>query len=282
MSFISFNLKFYKEELKSLENSAVNDGTIYRTRQLLKILDDLLDEGYAELDGELEKAGCGASVLRAYLRDNNAKPFSVFRKPFSEMDVGYGRRSYELSRAIERLTADASESRNACDNAFLAELVRFCKWIGYEENTAYVFLLRDTLIPYVYFQSKDRKNIYPWLLSRRMLAALTGTGDADDKIRAAVFRALDSGKCGNFKEFCAAVLPDMRAALKHYPEAEKCLATLLGQIRQKRVIVIESGCSGTFPLLLMSLDDRIDFRMFTAYPYLLEIYGDKIYSDKYE
>ena len=35
-------------------------------------------------------------------------------------------------------------------------------------------------------------------------------------------------------------------------------------------------------MLLMSLDDRIDVRMYTTYPYLLEIYGDKIYSPKYE
>ncbi|MDE5548196.1 MAG: hypothetical protein K2J30_04300, partial [Clostridia bacterium] len=34
--------------------------------------------------------------------------------------------------------------------------------------------------------------------------------------------------------------------------------------------------------LLMSLDDRVDLRMFTTYPYLLKIYGDKIYSSKYE
>lgn len=50
----------------------------------------------------------------------------------------------------------------------------------------------------------------------------------------------------------------------------------------QRIIVVESGCSGTFPMLLMSLDDRIDVRMYTTYPYLLEIYGNKIYSPKYE
>ena len=35
-------------------------------------------------------------------------------------------------------------------------------------------------------------------------------------------------------------------------------------------------------MLLMSLDDRVDLRMFTTYPYLLKIYGNKIYSPKYE
>ena len=57
---------------------------------------------------------------------------------------------------------------------------------------------------------------------------------------------------------------------------------LLGEIKETHIIVVESGCSGTFPMLLMSLDDRIDFRMYTTYPYLFKIYGDKIYSSKYE
>ena len=90
MGFISFNLEFYRKELQKLETSAVSEETIYRAKQLLKVLDDLLD-------------------------------------------------------------ADAN------DDAFLSKLIDFCKWIGYEEDTVYIFLLRDTLVPYIYYQSKNRK-----------------------------------------------------------------------------------------------------------------------------
>lgn len=45
---------------------------------------------------------------------------------------------------------------------------------------------------------------------------------------------------------------------------------------------VESGCYGTFPLLLCILDDRVDFKMFTTVPYLLNIYGDRIYTKEYE
>lgn len=282
MDFISFNLKFYKNELQKLKAAAVSEETIYRAKQLLKMLDDLLDEGYTELNDKLEETYSGVSRLRAYLKENNAEPFPIYRKPFSETDVTYEQSTYELTEAIKELVGNAEKSIDARDDVFISELIDFCKWIGYEEDTAYVFLLRDTLVPYIYYQSKNRKNIYPWLLGRKTLAMLTGIDDADDDIRVSIFKALNLGKGNNFKEFCDAVLSDIRSTLKQYPEVEKCLITLLGGIKEKHIIVVESGCSGTFPMLLMSLDDRVDLRMFTTYPYLLKIYSDKIYSSKYE
>lgn len=196
-------------------------------------------------------------------------------------DVTYESQSYELVEAIKELVGKAEKGTDVRDDVFLSELIDFCKWIGCEEDMAYIFLLRDTL-PYIYYQSKNRKNIYPWLLDRKTLALLTGIDDADDDIRVSIFKALNLGKCNNFRECCDAVLPDIRTTLKRYPEVEKCLISLLGGIKEKHIIVVESGCSGTFPMLLMSLEDRVDLRMFTTYPYLLNIYGDKIYSPKYE
>lgn len=282
MFFISFNLEFYKKELKNLECSLVTEKTIYWAKQLLKMLDDLLDEGYTNLNKELEEAFCGVSRLKAYLKNNHAKPFPIYRKPISENDVFYDEKSYELSEAIKELTGKADKSVGVRDDVFLPELVRFCKWVGYEENTAYIFLLRDTLMPYIYYQSKNRKGIYPWLLGRQTLAKLTGIDNADDEIRASIYKALYLETCNNFKEFCNTVLPDIRATLKQYPEVEKYLIRLLGEIKEKHILVIESGCSGTFPLLLMSLDERIDMRMYTTYPSLLKLYGDRIYTEKYE
>lgn len=111
---------------------------------------------------------------------------------------------------------------------------------------------------------------------------LTEKEYVDDEIRASIIEALEFGKCDNYDDFCSIVLPDIRATLKQYSKMEICLTELLEKIKEKRIIVIESGCSGTFPMLLKSLDARVDVRMYTTYPYLLEIYGDKIYSPKYE
>lgn len=282
MSFISFSLDYYRKELQKLETAVISEETVYRAKQLLKMLDDLIDEGYTELNEKLEEVYQGVSRLRRYLQDNHATPFPIYHKPLAETDVAYEQESFELVEAIRELTENAEKSKDVSDDLFLTELKCFCKWVGYEDNTAYIFLLRDTLLPYIYYQSKNRKNIYPWLLGRKTLTKLTGMENVDDEIRASIIKALEIGKCHNYEDFCGAVLPDIRATLKQYPEIGDCLTALLGEIKEKRIIVVESGCSGTFPMLLMSLDDRVDVCMYTTYPYLLEIYGDKIYSPKYE
>ncbi len=86
MGVLSFSLNYYKDQLQKLESDIVSEETIYHAKQLLKMLDDLIDEGYKELNEKLE------------------------------------------------------------------------------EDTAYIFLLRDTLLPYIYYESNSRKNIYPYLL----------------------------------------------------------------------------------------------------------------------
>lgn len=282
MGFISFNLNFFKNELQKLNTVPASEENIYRAKQLLKMLDDLTDEGYFDLNNKLEEDCFGVSRLKQYLKDNNAEPFLIYDKAFSKNEVTYDKCPYELTEAINELIQNAEKSKNICHDAFLSELVIFCEWIGYEEDTAYIFLLRDTLLPYIYYQNKGRKNIYPWLLGRETLKKLTGEENADDEFRASIIKALELWQCKNYGEFCDIVLPDMRSKLKAYPKIEKCLSQLLGEIKKEHIVVVESGCSGTFPMLLKSLDKRVDFRMYTTYPYLLSVYGDKIYSSKYE
>ncbi len=282
MGFISFNLGYYKDELKKLESSAASQETIYHAKQLLKMLDDLLDEGYEELNETLEKSFQCVSRLRKYLRNNGADPFPIYHKTITETDAMYEQEEIDLSEAINELVMCAKESDVESDNAFLAELVHFCKWIGYKEDTAYIFLLRDTLLPYIYYQQNNKLRTYPWLLSRKSLTTLTGKKFVDDEVRTSIIRALEIGRCDNYDDFCEMVLPDMRTTIMQYPEIEHYLTELLNTIKEKNIVVIESGCSGTFPMLLKCLDERVDMRMFTTYPYLLKVYGNRIYSPKYE
>lgn len=65
-------------------------------------------------------------------------------------------------------------------------------------------------------------------------------------------------------ELCSAISQAMRAA-----------------IPAERILVVESGCAGTFPLFLMSLDDRVDLRMYTTYPYLTGVYRTRIFTPRY-
>lgn len=282
MGFLSFSLEYYSNELQKLESAAANRETIYHAKQLLKMLDDLLDEGYTALNEVLEEQHQGVSRLKNYLRENGATPFPIYQKAAKETDQIYGGEECELNRAIHDLVLCGQDSRAESADPFLAELIRFCEWIGYEKDTAYIFLLRDTLLPYLFYRQQGRATIYPWLLGRKAMAALTGKPFADDEIRAAIIRALETGKSGNFDDFCHSVLSDLRSVLRQFPEAEACLTAMLRAIPEKRILVVESGCSGTFPMLLKCLDARVDVRMYTTYPYLLRAYGARIYSSRYE
>ncbi len=70
--------------------------------------------------------------------------------------------------------------------------------------------------------------------------------------------------------------------LEPYPEVIVNLQELLSTIKASKILVIESGCYGTFPMLLSALDERVDFKMFTTVPFLFDIYKERIFTRAYE
>lgn len=150
--FLSYNLRFYRDALRELENTPATREHIYDARRLLRMLDDLTDEGYTELSGAFERAFGGVSRLRAYLHRNHAEPFAA---PDGCPDGGlsYAAQDTELRCAIARAVRATAGTEAAC--VPLAErLRRFCEWVGYDDGTAYIFLLRDTLLPFVYHSAQ--------------------------------------------------------------------------------------------------------------------------------
>ena len=275
MGFLSYNLGFYRSELQRLEDGPAAPENVYRAHQLLRMLDDLAEEGYTELNAQLESAFSGMSRLREYIKRNHAAPIAFPEKP--RRALSYSEREMELNCAISQaMQAAMSEAAPVPEN-----LHSFCRWIGYDERTAYIFLLRDALLPFIYYSARGRKRIYPWLLSRSSFAALAGRQNVDDEIRAAVYEALEAG-CADFETFRRFVLPEIRRTMERYPRAKAALCAMLAEMDAERILVVESGCAGTFPLLLMSLDERADMRMYTTYPYLAGIYKARIFTTRYE
>jgi hypothetical protein len=281
MGFLSYCYSYYWDELEQLERTVPTHDSLYHACQLLRMLDDLRDEGYTELNEAVEKAFCGVSRLQNYLEQNGAKPFPQPPKYLSANDISYSAQDVELSDAIAKVMCSAAAIHETGPIPFANKLCRFCDWIGYEEKTAYIFLLRDTLLPFVYYSARGRNHIYPWLLGRKSFATLTGRPNADDEIRASIYKALENN-CADSRAFFHFVLSDIQKTLDQYPQAKNTLSSMLADIPAEKVIVVESGCAGTFPLLLMSLDDRVDMRMYTTYPYLADIYKTRIFTSRYE
>ena len=279
MGFMSFNENYYRRKLEEYENKILSDADICEAKQLLKVLDDLSDEGYTNLNDTMEADFFCLKRLRAVLHRCGVVPFPIDHERLP--DTVYGKNEYELVALLGNLTEDAGSHYGVSSNPFLEEIYRYCEWIGYEEDTAYVFLMRDALLPYVFFRSRGRDNIYPWLISRRFLEDITETEYVDDDIRLPLYEALESGHI-RFDDYSAYCKERILPVLNEHPKLKTILLDLLNTIKQSRIIVIESGYMGTIPMMLKALDDRVDFRLFTIAPFLYETYQDRIFCRNYE
>ncbi len=279
MGFISFNEKYYKKKLEEYENKQLSESEIYEAKQLLKILDDLTDEGYTNLNNRMEEDFSCITRLREVLKQNGTFPFSIDHERLP--DTVFEDKECEMEEVLEKLILNAGDNNKTSDNPFLETIRSYCEWIGYEDDTAYVFLMRDAILPYVFFKSRKKDNLYPWLISRKFMEDITKEEGADDDVRIPLYEALEEGNI-SFDEFFDYSKEEILYSLDEYPELKSLLLDQLGSIKQKKIIVVESGYMGTIPMMLKALDDRVDFRLFTTAPFLYETYKDKIFCQKYE
>ena len=276
MGFLSFHLNYYKDKLERYESG---DLDLYEAKQLLKLSFDLMDEGYPVLHDRLEAEYNGFTRLQKLLSSHNEKPFA--RIPGATLQYNYTHTEHELNAYLTGIEKRTDTDKTEMENAFLPDVLHYCEWIGYDEDTAYVFLLRDALLPYFYFKRQGRKNLYPWLIGRKFLNNISSLPDPDDTIRAVIYEALER-EYSDFSDFFSFFRAKVTDALQTCPEVTFSIKTLLSTIDKEKIMVIESGCYGTFPMLFSALDERVEFRMFTAAPYLQNTYRDKIYTNAYE
>lgn len=279
MSFLSFNEKYFLQKLSQYESHPLSASELLEAKQNLKILDDLVDEGYPELPDYLESKHQCVTRLRELLEKHGQHPFPMPKSALP--DCIYDLESEEITAAIEELMQDAAACEADLENPFLGDILNYCRWIEYRDDTAYVFLLRDTLLPYIYFKAQNRSNLYPWLINRKFLCEFSGMDDLDDQIRLPIYDALESG-VESYEAFFCYCRPRIMAVLDSCPALKAALEHLLTAIPQEHIMVIESGYCATFPMLLAALDDRIDFRLYTTAPYLYNIYDGKNFRRAYE
>ena len=279
MSFISFNENYYRRRLEALENRPLSRNDIYEAQQLLKVLDDLTDEGYTRLNSCMENDFSCLTRLRALLKKAGASPIPVGHNGLFK--TSYCAQESELNEILDRLITQARRTGYTSDNLFLKDIYEYSRWIGYEEDTAYVFLLRDMLLPCLYFKSRYDKSVYPWLISRMFLKDISGIENVDDEIRLPIYEALESG-CTAFEDFSAFCKGRMLAVLDKHSELKRILLDLLGTVKEKKIIIAESGYAGTIPMMLKALDERVSFRLYTTAPFLYDTYRDILFCHRYE
>ena len=278
MGFLSWNETYYMHALKRLEGRVLDPNELYAAKQLLKLLDDLVDEGYTVLYRTLEEKYRAVSRLHAILNAHHERPFPIQTGILASVE--YGDTELEVETVCSRLSEYLRNGAVPSGNPFLSDLEQYCQWIPRQPDTAYVFLLRDTFLPYLYFRNCGQSSLYPWMINRDFLCQAAET-NVDDLLRLPIYEALESGVSDDREmiEFCK---PRIRKVLREHPILEKTLQALLAEIHEKKILVVESGYCGTVPLTLAALDDRVDFRLYTTAPYLYEIYREEIFCKRYE
>lgn len=279
MGFITFNEGYYRRALARLENKSLSADEVYEAKQILKVLDDLADEGYTTLNHHLESQYACLSRLRQIIKKAGDAPFELNHDRLPKTQ--YGDKEYELISLIDHLRSDASAQKTHFNSTFLTDIRNYCDWIGYTKETAYVFLFRDALLPYLYYRSKGRENLYAWMINRSFLQDVTGVPEVDDDIRLPIYEALESGHV-SFEEYHAYCKDRILSVLEQHLELKKALSGLLLSIKEKKIVVVESGYCGTIPMMLSAMDDRVTFRLYTTAPFLYETYKNDIYCRRYE
>ncbi len=279
MGFISFNEKYYMKAMQRLENNPLSSADVYEAKQLLKMLDDLMDEGYTELNDYLESKYSCLSRLRRVIKNAGDEPFKINRSRLPE--TTYSSTEYELVSVMENIKREVAFQEICSKSAFLTRIRDYCGWIGHEEETAYIFLFRDSLLPYLYYRSRGRKHLYAWIISRNFLRDVSGVEDIDDTIRLSVYEALEYGHI-SFDDYRSYCKEQMLAVLERHGKLKDLLSRLLSSVKEKKIVVVESGYCGTMPMMLSVLDDRVTFKLYTTAPYLYETYKNHVYCQKYE
>lgn len=277
MGFNSFIEKYYLNNLNIFEKKDLDNNDLYLIKQLYKLLDDLIDEGYKDLPNYLEEKLLIRTRLFLLLKNNKEEPFvnnhliNDHLKYHNQIKIND--LSYEL--------LNKSLLSNSNNNDFLNNLISYCKWIKIDQDTSYIFLLRDTYLLYLYFVNKyPNNNFYPYIINRDFLKDISKT-EFDTLVRAPIYEALEQG-IDHYDEFFLFCKEKILKILDNFLNVKQILLDLLNKIKTKKIMVIESGYSGTICLLLKALDERVDFRLYTTAPFLFKIYQEKIFTKKYE
>lgn len=93
MGFLTFNANYYENKLRKFENKSLTKDDLYEIKQLLKVLDDLADEGYVSLNTYLENEFSCLTRLRALLKAHGETPFLIHKIDFKRPTTVKKRRS---------------------------------------------------------------------------------------------------------------------------------------------------------------------------------------------
>ena len=288
MDFVSYTVKFLNQRLEFYESKNSTEF-IFEAKILLKFLEDIKDEGYRESYEFINKSTKAINRLKSFIKRNNDTPFKM-EKHTLKNNLTYKKDLYELDEYLNCLKGKMKSSKSKLINIpeIFYDILEYSKYIfkSAKQDTAYCFLLRDTLLSFFAFESwndNNKHSAYPLFISRKYLSFFDikeKKFDVYNEIQNIIFTGLDKG-IDNFDDMKIYVREQLLSE-KNFDKLIKSLKNILNKIKKKNIMIIESGYIGTILMLLSALDDRVDFRLFSTIPFFYEVYSGKYYTDEFQ
>lgn len=296
MDFVSFNMNWYKNRIEYYETKAlhanVTQDVIHEAKVMHKFLEDINDEDYHSTYELFQEKLQATKRLRNFIEMNNDKPFIVPQKSFIYNELSYSQSEIPLIQYLESdfmISPKVGQTNSITnyDEKKYIEILNFSRWVfdSIKPNTAVVFLLRDTLLPYLafkYWNKDNTKLAVPLMIGRKYLSQF-GNGDElynriSDGVYTALYNCLESSKL-----FQSLAVSYIRESFYDNMDVIEKAKELLSSIQQPEICVVESGVHGTMPLLLKSCDERINsIKLYTTLPWLYDSWNGCFYTKQYE
>ena len=168
---MSYSQNFFQSKLNLYElmySKNAPGPVVHEAKVLLKFLEDIRDEGYEDSYACIDESCDTVTRLKLFIAANNEKPFDM-RKYAANSVVQYASCEYDLGSYLNLLEQEMGTSKLSFDSVpdIFYDILSYSKSIfdSSNEETAYCFLLRDTLLPYLAFKkwtvTSQHLNIVP-------------------------------------------------------------------------------------------------------------------------
>ena len=287
MKTLEFEKCFYSRKVGEFEEKIkLNDSEIFEAQTMLQIL--VANQNYYPKQHQAMLEINAYARLRKLLFINGAEELPEIDEPTHETP------NFDVEQSLDSFLGTVYQNIHLLDNAqddvLLDEICAFSKWVSQKDGTK-VYLLRDMFLPYlIQRRVNGDKSARPCLFGRKLLKFFSdhkaqdgfdfGESDDADIYLEFLYIIYDGAAAfpNDFEKFFEYIHPRFLEKIKSLPQYYNFIKKYLSSIKGDKILIVESGIMGTMPLILKSVDPRVDFVLFGTTPPFYHIYGERVFT----
>lgn len=286
MDTFNFEKTFYTRRLKELENNTLTKQDIEEIQTMYQIALDKIE--YSPNTYKALQEINAYSRLEKLLKQNNTLPLPPFQE-IVHTAPSFDNTELSLEDFLNNLNNNIKIPFNDKQLDIFNDVCNFSNWL-LKENSNIIFLLRDMFLPYLICKECSNTTATPLLIGRKLIKFFNDSktennydfdaSDDDENYLNFLYIIYEGATLypNSFSKFFTYIKPKFIENIKKIPNLYEFLKINLSKIKGKKITVAESGLFGTIPLILMCVDNRIDFKLFSTHPALYEVYKNKIFT----